>query len=75
MFILNSPIYKVLYSISVIECVTSDAIVCDIYNVHRILFQPMNYCFLGFKFIAGMGSASLKLFFFKMHHCEARKHQ
>lgn len=59
-----------LYTISVIECVTSDAIVCDIYNVHRILFQPMNDCFLSFEFIAGMASASLKekpcfFFFFK----------
>lgn len=70
---------KLLYTISVIECLTSDAIVCEIYNMHRILFQPMKDCFLGFEFIEGMGSASLKekpclFLFFKMHHCEARKY-
>lgn len=50
---------------------TSDAIGCDIDNVDKILFHPMNACFLGLEFIAGMGSASLKekLGFFFFGRC------
>lgn len=47
---------------------------CDIYNVDKILSQPVSGCFLGLEFIVAMSIAFLKekQYVSMMHHCEAK---